>query len=245
MSAFFPSRAILAAIFDLDDTLYDCFGQRVIAAHRYAAEAMVRAGLRATPEEVFQARLAACQENPQLEWVDAAVCKQFGVSDIRAVAGAARTAFLTMPVGKLTLSPGALPTLRYLAGRGVRVFLVTFGDPVIQRAKVAALALEKEAAIERIYYAAATEMTAKRKVFAAILHSTGAEPDEVLVVGDRPDGEIQAGKLLGMRPVRVRGGEFASVVPKTPEEQSDFEITSLDALMALPLRFGPEQPENR
>ena len=50
---------ITTVIFDLDDTLYDCFGQRVRAAHFRAAEAMASAGLPASAEEVFQVRMQA------------------------------------------------------------------------------------------------------------------------------------------------------------------------------------------
>src|SRR3989338_2885006 len=36
---------ITTVVFDLDDTLYDCHRQRVLAAHRHAARALLRAGL--------------------------------------------------------------------------------------------------------------------------------------------------------------------------------------------------------
>src|SRR5512146_1372736 len=105
---------ITVAIFDLDDTLYDCFGQRVQAAHRHAAEAMVRAGVPASAEEVFAARLRAFRHDPQVEVIDAAVCRQFGVQNAEAVGRAARAAFFSAPVGELTLFPGTLQLLRSL-----------------------------------------------------------------------------------------------------------------------------------
>src|SRR5258707_1240754 len=51
-------------IFDLDDTLYDCFGQRMRVAHRHAAQAMVEAGLNADVEAVYRARIRAFRQNP-------------------------------------------------------------------------------------------------------------------------------------------------------------------------------------
>jgi len=50
---------IRCVIFDLDDTLYDCLGQRVRVTHRYAAQAMVEAGLKADAEAVYRARIRA------------------------------------------------------------------------------------------------------------------------------------------------------------------------------------------
>src|SRR5512142_350096 len=105
---------ITVAIFDLDDTLYDCFGQRVQAAHRYAAEAMVRAGVPASVDEIFAARMRAFRRDPQLESIDAEVCREFAVRDPETVGRAARTAFFSAPVGALTLFPAALHVLRRL-----------------------------------------------------------------------------------------------------------------------------------
>ncbi|HSC77593.1 MAG TPA: hypothetical protein VLB32_03425, partial [Candidatus Acidoferrales bacterium] len=36
---------ITTVVFDLDDTLYDCYRQRVQAAHRYASRKLLAAGL--------------------------------------------------------------------------------------------------------------------------------------------------------------------------------------------------------
>ena len=56
-----PVRVV---VFDLDDTLYDCLGQCVGAAHREAARAMVDAGAHATVEEVLETRLALAALHP-------------------------------------------------------------------------------------------------------------------------------------------------------------------------------------
>src|SRR5437879_4491330 len=69
---------IRCVIFDLDDTLYDCLGQRVRPAHRHAAEAMVAAGLRGKVEDVYRARLRAFHTDPMLRHIDAEVIRHFG-----------------------------------------------------------------------------------------------------------------------------------------------------------------------
>ena len=231
---------ITTVIFDLDDTLYDCFGQRVEAAHFHAAAALAAAGLPASVEEVFRVRMQAFGEDPQLTHIDERVCQHFGVPlpERDKLVRAARRAFFTLPVDKLTLFPGTLPVLRALKERGVRVFVVSFGDPDTQRAKVAALGLDREPSIDRVFYADAAHLVTKEAIFRSVLRNAESDAGRVLVVGDRPSSEIKAGKVLGMHTVRLRGGEFARLKAQGTEEQADFEISKIEAVLKLPYEFG-------
>src|SRR5262249_47583671 len=110
---------IRSVIFDLDDTLYDCFGQWVRVAHRYAARAMVKTGLVAEVEAVYRARMRAFRRDPMLRHIDAEVCRRFDAGDPEAVSLAARDAYFKCRVGSLRLFPGTLPLLRHLHARGV------------------------------------------------------------------------------------------------------------------------------
>ena len=107
--------AIRCVIFDLDDTLYDCFGQRVKPAHRHAAGAMVKAGLKATVDAVYRARMKAFHDDPMLRHIDAVVTACYGGGDPVTISEAARDAYFNCPVGKLTLFSGTMPLLRFLA----------------------------------------------------------------------------------------------------------------------------------
>ena len=229
---------VRVAIFDLDDTLYDCLKQRVRAAHRYAAEAMARAGVPAPPNRIFRLRMKAFAIDPQLAHVDRFVCQHFGVADLPGISRLAREAFFSCPVGKLTLFRGSRKVLRKLHRRGVRVFVVSYGNPDTQRAKAEALGLDREPAIERIFYADRDKIVTKDKAFEEILAITGARPESVLVIGDRCSGEIRAGNLLGMHTVRILGGEFGRLAPRGREERPDFEIRKIDEVLDLPFRFG-------
>jgi len=234
-----PVPTIRVAIFDLDDTLYDCLKQRVRAAHRHAAEAMARAGAPASAERIFRLRMKAFRIDPQLAHVDRFVCEHLGVADrLAELSHAAREAFFSCPVGKLTLFRSSRRVLRELHRRGVRVFVVSYGDPDTQRAKAEALGLLREPAIERIFLADRGKVVTKDKAFEQILGVTGAKPKKVLVVGDRCSGEIRAGNLLGMHTVRILGGEFAKLGPKSREERPDFEIRTIGEVLKLPFRFG-------
>jgi FMN phosphatase YigB (HAD superfamily) len=229
---------IRCVIFDLDDTLYDCFGQRVRAAHRYAAEAMVEAGLSANAEAVYRARMRAFRQDPMLRYIDGEVTRQFGAEHPEAISRIAREAYFNCPVDKLTLFAGSMPLLRFLAKRGVRNFIVSFGEPKTQRAKVKALGLDREPSVEKIYYADRGNVLTKEAAFRKIQKKTSLLPGEILVVGDRPAREIRAGRELGMHTVRLRHGEFKSQMPVSPEEKPDFVIKNIAEVWKLPFTWG-------
>ncbi|HEX4606193.1 MAG TPA: HAD family hydrolase [Candidatus Angelobacter sp.] len=229
---------IRCVIFDLDDTLYDCLRQRVPAAHRHAAQAMVEAGLNADPEAVYLQRMRAFRRDPMLRYIDAEVTRYFGPENPEAISLAAREAYFNCPVGKLKLFPASLPLLRFLAGQGVRNFIVSFGEPKIQRAKVESLGLDREASIEKIYYADRGNVLTKEAAFRKIQKRTRLKPGEILVVGDRPAREIRAGRELGMPTVRLLHGEFKAQMPAGPEEEPDYVVRNIAEIRKLPFLWG-------
>jgi FMN phosphatase YigB (HAD superfamily) len=229
---------IRCVIFDLDDTLYDCLGQRVRAAHRHAAHAMVEAGLNADVEAVYRARMQAFRQDPMLRYIDPEVSRRFRGEDPDAISRAAREAYFNCPVGELRLFPGSLSLLRFLAARGVRNFIVSFGEPEIQHAKVKSLGLDREPSIEKIYYADRSNVLTKEAAFRRIQRRTGLAAAEILVVGDRPAREIRAGRELGMHTVRLRHGEFKAQIPIGKEEEPDYVVKSISQVRELPFVWG-------
>jgi putative hydrolase of the HAD superfamily len=189
--------------------------------------------------------MTAFQTDPRWEHIDAEVCRHFAVADPERVIQAARAAFFSMPVGRLKLFRGALRVLRTLQQHGVKNFIVTFGNPETQRDKVRALGLDDEASLQDILYVDTARPLSKQGAFDTVLQSTAVSPRQVLVVGDRPGGEIRAGKMLGTTTVRIRHGEFVAVEPAGPEEEPDFEIAKIEALLELPLQFGAKSASRR
>ncbi len=230
--------AIRCVIFDLDDTLYDCFGQRVKPAHHHAARAMVKAGLNATIDAAYRARMKAFRDDPMLRHIDAVVCEHFGGGDPVAISEAARNAYFNCPVGKLTLFSGTMPLLRFLHARGIKSFVVSFGEPKIQKAKVRSLGLDRTPAIERIFYADRQNLLTKEAAFRQIQQELGFKTGEMLVVGDRAMSEIRAGNELAMHTVRIRRGEFASQEPQGKVEQADYTVKSISDVKKLPYVWG-------
>ena len=237
-----PRALIRCVIFDLDDTLYDCLGQRVRVTHRYAAQAMVEAGIKADIEAVYRARMRAFRTDPMLRHIDAEVTRHFDAENPEEISRIAREAYFNCPVGKLTLFPGSLSLLRFLAGRGVRNFIVSFGEPKIQHAKVKALGLDREPSVEKIYFADRNNTLTKEAAFRKIQKRTKLTPGEILVVGDRAAREIRAGKELGMHTVRLLHGEFKSQKPIGPEEEPDYVIGKISEVRKLPFVWGKDPP---
>lgn len=238
-----PAKPLIrCVIFDLDDTLYDCFGQRVRPSHRHAAEAMVKAGLTASVEAVYRARMQAFRHDPMLRHIDAEVCRRFNVADPETISRAARDAYFNCPVDKLSLFRGTKPLLRFLYSRGVKVFIVSFGEPEIQKAKARALRLEGDPAIDRILYADRDKFLTKEAAFRAIQQELRLRADEMLAVGDRPMREIRAGNDLGMHTVRIRHGEFVAQEPQDAAEEPDYEVRNISEVRNLPFLWGAKAP---
>jgi len=229
---------IRCAIFDLDDTLYDCMAQRIPPTHRYAARAMVRAGLKASVEAVYRARMKAFRTDPILKHIDDEVCRRFKAEDPERLSKIARDAYFNCPVGKLTLFPGTLPLLRMLHAHGVKVFVVTFGEPTTQKAKVKSLGLAGHKAIDKIFYADRDKLMTKEAAFQIIQQEMNLPASQMLIVGDRPSSEIRAGNELGMHTVRIRRGEFASQDPEGRKETSDYVVRSISEVRKLPFAWS-------
>lgn len=237
-------KSITTVVFDLDDTLYDCYRQRVLRAHRYACRALLPklrdAGLAVGFGKLLRERLKLFHETRDLEKLDQRLCARLGVRGRRGrrLARIGRDAYFSLPVGRLKLFPETRPTLRRLARLGVRIFILTAGRRAVQRKKVRALGLDRSPFISGIFYAPIPSgESGKQRELARILRWE-PDPGRILVVGDRPNREIQAANELGMVSVRRRAGEFTRVEPKTRKEKAQFRIRRLSEIFRLGLRFG-------
>ncbi|HVJ57178.1 MAG TPA: HAD family hydrolase, partial [Terrimicrobiaceae bacterium] len=95
---------------------------------------------------------------------------------------------------------GDLAVLRELP---FELYLVTSGFRGLQESKVKALQIAdlfREIEIDAIDE---DDRKGKQGVFASILERKKLKPEEVIVVGDNPDSEIEAGNRLGIRTVQI------------------------------------------
>ena len=243
---------ITTVVFDLDDTLYDCHRQRVLAAHRHAARALLRAGLnlpdrqagrrarrKLSPARLVRLRLRLFREERNLETLDARLLARLGLRGGAAarLARAGNRAYFSYPVRKLRLFADTRPTLRRLHRGGVRIYVLTAGLLRIQRAKVRVLGLGRLPAIRGIFFTGLLQGRGKTRYLKRVLRAE-PNPRRVLVVGDRADSEIRAARELGLWAVRRQGGEFARFRPRHRHERAHFTVRRLSQLFRLPFQFG-------
>jgi FMN phosphatase YigB (HAD superfamily) len=236
-----PSKPrITTVVFDLDDTLYDCYRQRVLAAHRYACREMLRANLRRaagdrlTLEKVLRLRLRLFRQERDLNTLDRRLCNRLGVrgGEAQRLARIGRRAYFGFPVGQLRLFPETMPTLKRLHSAGVRVFILTAGRFRTQRDKVRVLGLDPSPYVSDVYLTGMLGGRGKARFLRRVLKQE-PNPRQILVVGDRPDSEIREARALGMWTVRRRGGEFARSQARNRLEQAHFTIRRLSSLFRL------------
>ena len=235
---------ITTVVFDLDDTLYDCFRQRVLEAHRYASRKLLAASLarharrRLTLRSLTALRLRLFREERNLDTLDRRLIARLKVGGQagRHLAHIGRDAYFSLPVRNLRLFPDTMPTLRRLHRLGVRIYIITAGHLHIQQAKTRILGLDRSPYVRGILYTGLTRGRGKKQRLRQLLREE-PNPRRVLVVGDRLDSEIRGARELGMWAVRRVGGEFAHARPARPTERAPFNIRRVSQLFRLPFTF--------
>ena len=66
-----------------------------------------------------------------------------------------------------------------------------------------------------------------RRIFEHALRQAECRPEEVLMMGDRPDNDIAPAKALGMATLRVRQGPWKVRGASSPAEEADAEVTDI------------------
>lgn len=95
------------------------------------------------------------------------------------------------------------PDLGALRGLPATLFLVTSGFRRLQESKISALRIAELFTEVHVDAIDEENRKGKRRIFEEILASHHLAPDEVIVVGDNPDSEIEAGNQLGITTVQI------------------------------------------
>lgn len=181
-----------AIIFDLDNCLSSAaeVGRDL---YEPAFEAIRQANKGTLSDEALERAFSDAWRH-SLDWV----AREHGFSDEMRAAG--WQAFVGMEVKHPM--PG-YEDLHILAELSVMRFLVTSGFRRLQESKIKALGFERF--FTAIYVDAIDEADRKGKqeIFREILERYGFNREEVLVVGDNPESEIEAGNRLGIRTVQI------------------------------------------
>lgn len=197
-----------AVAFDLDDTLYP-HEQYVLGAYADVAEAARAAW--GVPGGEFLARIAADwrRRTSRCTSIFKDALAAWGVADPGAEARLVGVYREHRPA--LAPHPGVEEGLGALRGAGLRLGLLSDGQPGVQRRKLAALGLEDSfdavvvtGDLGRDFYKPAPEG------YAALARALGLAPERVVYVGDNPRTDFPGARALGMGTLRVRGGEYAA-----------------------------------
>jgi putative hydrolase of the HAD superfamily len=196
-------QPVEAVLFDLDDTIYP---QAAWLAGAWYAVAEEGKGF-GIPQRAFHGALcdAAAQGTDKGRIIDAAL-ERIGVRD--APVAPLVAAFRRFEAPRLYAYPGGYDALRFLARR-VRVGLVTDGDPVVQRSKIASLRLQS---VFNVVVFSDELGRERRKPHPAPLIRAAEHlrvaPTRCVYVGDRPQKDVAAARAARMRSIRVRTGEY-------------------------------------
>lgn len=203
-------RPPAAVVLDLDDTLYPQ------AAYLYgAARAVGRAGAAAGLDPVRLGRAVRRQliaGSDRGGTIDRALVA-YGLAPERAgeLIPALVAAFTAYQPRRLPHYPGATAALTRLRERYPLVCL-TDGNPLIQRAKLAATGLAG-------WFTAVVitdelgGRSARKPHPGGLRHAAGlvgADPEDLVMIGDRPGKDVAIATVLGARSIRVRTGEYAA-----------------------------------
>jgi putative hydrolase of the HAD superfamily len=179
-------------IFDLDNCLAaaDEVGARLFQP---AFDAIRAANQGTLAPEALETALRDC-------WVHSLdfVAAKHGFSESMLAAGWG--AFLEIEVREPMRGYGDLDVLRDL---GQLRFLVTSGFRRLQESKIRALGITSLFDAIEIDAIDAPNRKGKERIFVDLLERFNLRPEEVLVVGDNPDSEIEAGRRLGIRTVQI------------------------------------------
>ncbi|MBM4040735.1 MAG: uridine diphosphate-N-acetylglucosamine-binding protein YvcK [Planctomycetes bacterium] len=217
---------VKAILFDLDDTLFDCYGLLVEAARRRAAKAMVEAGLPCTEDEAYETQLKLLEQHgPRFDVFDA-MAQMHGMPP--SLAHVALAAYNSEEVGDIQPFPDVPETLAELRSQGYKLLLLTSGVYARQQKKIETLRLAPF--FDDILINDAETGEHRDDCFQDLLTRHHLKPDEVVCVGDRIQSEIKSANSLGMITVQMLHGRFKDLVPKTELEEPDYKINRISEL---------------
>ncbi|MDZ4678137.1 MAG: HAD family hydrolase [Oligoflexia bacterium] len=224
---------VRAVIFDLDDTLFDTYGQLVKPASREACEAMIRAGLKTKIDECVMAREKLFTANPRKNIYEQLV-EHFGLNENvnkKDVIQAGFNAFHDRHINEeISLFSDALEIIKAL-GEKFELYLVTLGTPSTQQKKIELLGLEEY--LKKIYIVNINNSKTKFTTFHEILTTSKHEPRGFVSIGNRIDSEIRDAKELGMQTILMLHGEYVQLQPQTSFEEPDAKVETLSQLREI------------
>jgi len=213
-----------AALFDLDNTLYDA--QQYFLGAFTDVSKYISAKHDIPERAVYKALVKLWKEKTSMypylfnDLLELLYLSQDGISTL------VRT--FNEYAGKIEPYPDAIPTLHKLKETGVKLGIITDGNMERQKRKIELLGLTF--LFDVIIYA--EEMASKPSPisFLAALERLHIKATDACYIADNPLIDFKGAKEAGIKTTRILRGEFAEV-PRT--EYIDFEIKTLDQLLEI------------
>jgi putative hydrolase of the HAD superfamily len=219
---------------DLDDTLYD---ERTFVESGFRAVASHLEQTRGLPAaESFAVLCSSLDSAPRGRQIDDLLA-HWGLQGKRLVSALVHVYRHHPP--SLALPEESRAALDALRQAGHRLYLVTDGHKVVQANKVAALGVARY--FEHCYltnrYGTAHNKPSPR-VFELMLRREGAEPSQLVYVGDDPAKDFVGVRRLGGRTIRVRTGRHSAVAARDAGHEADLEVASFAQVPAAVERLA-------
>lgn len=212
-----------AVIFDLDDTLYP-ESQYVTSGFKSVADwAADRWNL---PSETVTSQLSSLQKHAQGRVFNAWLDQQGLKNDDANVQEMVKAYRDHSP--NIKLLPEVRPVIQLLR-KTYRVGLVSDGYKGVQQKKFAALMIAD--LFDSVVFSdelGREHWKPSRVPFDAVLSKLGVCSDDATYVGDNPQKDFLGARRAGMTSIRLRltGGVYEHLEPKTSEHEADLEITA-------------------
>jgi len=212
-----------AAVFDLDDTLYDCTGTLVEASRRRAARVLMEAGLPMSEQEALALQRELAERYGPHFLVFDEIARRYGLP--QEVIQRAYLAYNSDEVGEIVPFADVVPTLEFLRSQGMLRFLLTSGVHRRQAVKLRRLGLED--CFDEVVINDVDRGGMMSEGLRYLLERHRLRPEEVLVVGDRPQEEIRVGNELGTATAQMLHGRFSVFEPRDEHERPDYRIMGI------------------
>lgn len=227
---------IKALILDLDDTLWDTTGQLVRKGQIAALQEMAKHGLPIKVPEAARTREMLVRKYGQHVNITQKAVEHFGLyrknrkkaERIRLIG---HHKYHTVKIGKIKPFKDTIPTLKKLKKDRKILVLLSYGIAKQQNRKIKKLGIRKY--FDRIVFDTTIGRSNKLVHIREIVRWLGKKKigkNSILLVGDRPSSEIEAGKRLGLKTARMVHGRYAKLKPENKWQKADFRIKKISEL---------------
>ena len=233
-----PEPLLDAILFDIDDTLYSSTAFTDLARER-AVEAMMAAGLRASPERlhgVLRDIIAEYRSNYPYQFdelLSRMPRESYEPVNSAVIVAAGVAAYHDTKFRELRPYKDVAAVLRELNGRGATLGVVTSGVPTKQAEKLLRLGLLDLFEREWIFIPEQMNLTKQDpRLWREVCKLARVKPGRAMYVGDNPVMDVDPPKEAGIVTVLVRrGGKYASVEGRMKPQHEIEDFNGLEELL--------------